>query len=53
LADPSVIDMVSVRGMFSFGTLEARVGKRGIRAMVSKNRDHAFNCLYYILRYWA
>lgn len=52
LADPEEVDAQAVRTMLSFGTVEARVGSKSIRSLVSSNRKFAYPCLYTIAAYW-
>lgn len=46
------ISDAGIRGLFSMGTRQARVGLRGFRTIISDNRVQAFPCLYEILRCW-
>lgn len=38
------------RASVSVGTRDARVGLRGVRSFISKNRNQAYPCLYDIMR---
>ncbi|TKA65759.1 hypothetical protein B0A55_10834 [Friedmanniomyces simplex] len=51
---PSIgkVSGTQIRGIFSVGTRQARVGNRGLRSVLSVNRHSAYPCLYYILPYW-
>ncbi|KAF2718600.1 hypothetical protein K431DRAFT_348579 [Polychaeton citri CBS 116435] len=43
------LDDHTIRGLFSVGTRQARIGHRCIRDMISQNRDFGYLCLYSIL----
>lgn len=53
LPKPEKMSDFRIRGIFSVGTRDARVGKRGVRRFVSDNRDFAYPCLYDILHLYT
>lgn len=50
LPHPTTVSGKTFRASLSVGTREARVGLRGIRSFISKNRSQAYPCLYDVLR---
>lgn len=53
LPKPEKMDGHRIRGLFSVGVREARIGKRGVRRFISENRDSAYPCLVDILLHFA
>ncbi|KAI7334818.1 hypothetical protein KC315_g3581 [Hortaea werneckii] len=51
LPHPDRVQPQYVRGVFSVGTRETRNGRKALRRFISTNRDNAYDCLYYVLRY--
>ncbi|GAB1740518.1 hypothetical protein NU219Hw_g5619t1 [Hortaea werneckii] len=51
LPHPDRVQPQYVRGVFSVGTRETRNGRKALRKFISTNRDNAYDCLYYVLRY--
>lgn len=51
LPDPDTLsDFSAIRGIFSVGTKDARVGNMNTRAFISTNRADAYGCLYNLLQ---